>query len=212
MLNKIPIQILLLSVVITTCGFCVHKQKFDINYLIHERIDKHYNVGIVVATIDQNRTQFYGAGTVSKNIHSKNVTEKTVFPIASVTKVFTTLLLADYVVSGQVKLSDPAQKYLPNVKMPQYHHMSITLQDLATHTSGLVEIGNPTPQSFYQGYTLNRFYKKLSQIKLTHKPGIEYEYSNIIGLLGDIIANISGSTYKQVLQEKILNLLDMKNQ
>jgi CubicO group peptidase (beta-lactamase class C family) len=43
----------------------------------------------------------------------------TVFDIASVTMVFTSLLLADMVGRGEVALTDPVSKYLPSgLKLP----------------------------------------------------------------------------------------------
>ncbi len=63
---------------------------------------------------------------------------ETVFEIGSVTKVFTSLLLSDMVQRGQVALTDPVSKYLPaGVRLPERNGRQITLQDLATHTSGL---------------------------------------------------------------------------
>ena len=54
--------------------------------------------------------------------------------------MFTTILLADMVQEGLIKLNDPVDKYLPsNVKAPQYDGHKITIEDLATHTSGLPE-------------------------------------------------------------------------
>jgi CubicO group peptidase (beta-lactamase class C family) len=62
----------------------------------------------------------------------------TIFEIGSVTKVFTSLLLADMAARGEVALTDPVEKYLPaGVKVPHRAGQAITLQDLATHTSGL---------------------------------------------------------------------------
>ena len=41
---------------------------------------------------------------------------------------------------GLVNLTDPIEKYLPtSVKVPQFNGQKITLEDLATHTSGLPE-------------------------------------------------------------------------
>jgi serine-type D-Ala-D-Ala carboxypeptidase/endopeptidase len=62
----------------------------------------------------------------------------TIFEIGSISKVFTSLLLADMVNRKEVTLDDPAAKYLPeNVKLPERSGKSITLLDLSTHTSGL---------------------------------------------------------------------------
>ena len=62
----------------------------------------------------------------------------TIFEIGSVTKTFTSLLLADMVNRKEVALDDPAAKYLPeHVRMPERGGKSITLLDLSTHHSGL---------------------------------------------------------------------------
>ena len=45
--------------------------------------------------------------------HNIPVSENTLFDIGSITKTFTTLLLADMVKQGIVNLSDPIEKYLP---------------------------------------------------------------------------------------------------
>ena len=62
----------------------------------------------------------------------------TLYEIGSITKVFTSLLLADMAQRGEVKLDDPIAKYVPTTaKIPQREGRQITLVDLATHTSGL---------------------------------------------------------------------------
>jgi CubicO group peptidase (beta-lactamase class C family) len=66
---------------------------------------------------------------------------QTVFQIGSVTKVFTALLLADMAERGEVRLSDQAASYLPSGAG------TVTLADLATHTSGLPRL--PRSLSWY---------------------------------------------------------------
>ena len=62
----------------------------------------------------------------------------TVFEIGSITKVFTALLLADTVARGEVKPTDPVEKYLPAEGRPKsFDNKPISLLDLVTYTSGL---------------------------------------------------------------------------
>ena len=50
---------------------------------------------------------------------------------------------------GLIKLNDPIDKYLPpNVTIPQYKGHKITIEDLATHTSGLPEFPSNYCPSF----------------------------------------------------------------
>jgi CubicO group peptidase (beta-lactamase class C family) len=61
-----------------------------------------------------------------------------VFEIGSITKVFTSTVLAALVQEGKVRLEDPAQKYLPaGVKLPTRGDKVITLGRLAEQNSGL---------------------------------------------------------------------------
>ena len=130
----------------------------QIKALIDDRLDKNKtNAAIVIGFIDPNGTQFYGHGKMS-NTSNATVDENTVFSIGSNTKVFTTILLADMVNKGLVKLDDPIEKYLPsNVTVPQYNGHKITIEDLATHTSGLPEFPDNYCPSFDPEKTNSRF-------------------------------------------------------
>ena len=106
------------------------------------------NAAIVVGIVDRDGTQFYSHGKISNAINA-TVDQNTIFAIGSNTKVFTTILLAQMVEDGLIKLNDPIDKYLPsNVIVPQYKGHKITIEDLATHTSGLPEFPSNYCSSF----------------------------------------------------------------
>ena len=108
------------------------------------------NAAIVIGIVDPNGTQFYSNGKMSKANYS-TVNQNTIFAIGSNTKIFTTTLLAEMVQDGLIKLNDPIDKYLPsNVKVPQYYGHKITIEDLATHTSGLPEFPPNYCPSFFK--------------------------------------------------------------
>ena len=76
-----------------------------------EQIDKEYapdgyNVGIIVGVVDQQSTRYFSYGETE---FGNGITpdENSVFEIGSVSKVFTSILLADMVARGEVKLDDP---------------------------------------------------------------------------------------------------------
>ena len=102
----------------------------QIKALTDERLDKNKtNAAIVIGFIDPNGTQFYAHGKMS-NANNATVDENTIFSIGSTTKVFTTILLADMVDKGLVKLDDPIENYLPSyVTVPQYKGHKITVED-----------------------------------------------------------------------------------
>ena len=80
------------------------------------------------------------------------VTAETLFPIGSITKIFTGIMLADLALAGTVNLEDPVVDYLP-VEVGRHGGAirQVTLLDLATHTSGITEAapGNPAEQVYF---------------------------------------------------------------
>lgn len=189
------------------------------------------NAAIVVGLVDPNGTQFYGYGNMS-NANPITVDKDTIFAIGSITKVFTTILLADMVNSGLINLDDPIEKYFPpSVKAPTYNGQKIILENLATHTSGLPEFPGSHCVSNFNGtddedslqarlffiecdknYTFDQLYQDLSNTTLTSEPGSKFEYSTFgISLLGHILALKSGISYDRLLEERILNVLGMNS-
>jgi serine-type D-Ala-D-Ala carboxypeptidase/endopeptidase len=97
--------------------------------------------------------------------------------IASITKTFTTTLLADMVKQGLVNFDDPIERYLPtNVKVPTYNGYKIILENLATHTSGLPDF--PARWIRNHTYTTQQVYNFLSNTPLQSEPGTKANYSD----------------------------------
>jgi len=189
----------------------------EIRNILTDRIDKqHQSVGIVVGLIDSSgrRTVSYGKLDVGD---SRAVDGNTIFEIGSVTKVFTSLLLADMVQRSEVALTDPVAKYLPaGVKMPERNGRQITLQDLATHTSGLPRLPSNLsprdPTNPYADYSVEQLYQSLSGYQLTRDVGSQYEYSNLGGgLLGHVLARRAGIDYEKLVRSRICEPLAMKS-
>lgn len=143
--------------------------------------------------------------------------ERTVFEIGSITKVFTTTLLAEMAERGEVRLDDPVAKHLPaSVTVPQWVFNKITLQDLATHTSGLprlmTNLKPADPRNPYADYSVEQLYAFLSGHRLARDVGAQYEYSNVgMGLLGHALALRAGKPYEQLVTERILEPLAMRD-
>ena len=183
---------------------------------IQARVENGLNVGIVIGIIDGETTEYYSFGNTSVK-SGIPVNEHTVFEIGSITKVFTTTLLADEVLKGHMALTDPASKYLPkSVTLPTRNGKEITLNDLATHTSALPRMPdnfNPKdPLNPYVDYTPEMMYAFLNQLELTRDIGEKYEYSNLcMGLLGHILELHTGKPYETLIKERITTPCGMPN-
>jgi serine-type D-Ala-D-Ala carboxypeptidase/endopeptidase len=189
----------------------------EIEALLRQRIDIEKKcVGLAVGLITPRGTEVVTYGTTKKEAKQRPDRE-TVFEIGSATKVFTTLILADMVVRGEIALDDPAAKYLPaSVTMPKYDGREITLLDLATHTSALPRMpNNLKPKDNlnpYADYSTKQMYEALSACKLGRPIGQKSEYSNLgMGLLGHILELRSGKGFEALVSERIAKPLQMKS-
>ena len=156
----------------------------EIHEILVKRIDQQKQaVGIVVGVIEPNGRRVVAYGNLAKG-DPRTLDGDTIFEIGSVTKVFTSLVLADMVNREEVALDDPAAKHLPeNVKMPERSGKSITLLDLSTHTSGLPRLPNlkmKDPFNPYADYTVDQMYAFLSGYELTRDIGSKYESCQIV--------------------------------
>ena len=181
---------------------------------IRENVDNGKHQALFVGLIDGGAVDFYHYGTIAKG--ENTIDENTLFEIGSVTKVFTTLLLADMVEKGEISLDDPIDKFLPeDVVTPSKNGKKITLMDLATHTSGLPRFPDDFPildPDAMSEYDRDEMYDYLSTVEISREIGSQYEYSNMgVSLLGHIISLHAGQSYEELVTEKILEKFGMKN-
>jgi CubicO group peptidase (beta-lactamase class C family) len=171
-------------------------------------------IGMVVGVIDAKGRRVISYGGLAKE-DGRPLDGDTVFEIGSITKVLTSLALVDMVQKGEVSVTDPVSKYLPAaVKVPERNGKKITLQDLATQSSGLPE-GEPSNadrSNLYAGYSKEQLYEFLSGYQLTRDIGSRFEYSNIgVSLLGYALSLRDGKDYDAMVRARILEPLGMND-
>jgi CubicO group peptidase (beta-lactamase class C family) len=173
-------------------------------------------VGMVAATIDPTATHFASRGHVAPG-KTKGPDADTLFEIGSITKVFTSLVLADMIEHKEVQGSDPVQKYLPvGSKVPTRNGKQITLLDLSMQVSGLPSM--PTnfapkdPSNPYVDYDGKKLLEFLATAELDSDPGEKYAYSNVgVGLLGFALASRAGMSYEAMVKKRVLDPLGMND-
>ena len=187
----------------------------EIKRILVERIDvQRQSVGIVVGTFGLEGRVVVSHGNFGA-YYARPVDADTGFEIGSITKVFTTLLLAEMAERGEVGLDDPVAMHLPaTVHMPTRDGREITLTDLATHTSSLPRLPeNMAPSDDdnpYADYSVEQMYAFLSAYELPRDIGSQYEYSNLgMGLLGHALSRRAGLSYGALVRERILAPLNM---
>jgi CubicO group peptidase (beta-lactamase class C family) len=184
--------------------------------ILAARVEAGQATGLVVGLLENGETRIVTFGK-SGGPGERPLDGATVFEIGSVTKVFTTTLLADMVRRDEVRLDQPVAELLPkSVKVPARGDTLITLLDLATQHSGLPRLPSnlapKDPTNPYSDYTVERLYDFLSHHTLTRAPGTVYEYSNLgMGLLGHALARKAGRPYESALTERVLRPLGMND-
>lgn len=179
-------------------------------------------IGVVVGLVHDGKREVSGYGTLGL-ADARPPGGDTVFPIGSITKAFTGILLADMAARGEVALTDPVRLYLPPGSAPQSRDgHEITLLDLATHTSGLPRMPpymGPTPRKIltwrllrdrYRGHSPDELFERLGEIPLGSRPGTSFTYSNLgMGLLGHALERAAGSSYEELVRRRIAEPLGM---
>ena len=181
---------------------------------VRQRVDYGYAPSVVVALMNTNGPTYFSYGRTDLD-DGHPVDENTLFEIGSVTKVFTSTLLADFAQRGLLQLTNAIQNYLPaGIVAPTRSGRNITLTHLSAHTSGLpsfptnlkiIDGRNP-----FAGYTEPQMFEFLDSYQLTRNPGTTYEYSNYaVGLLGALLGRHAGASYEDLVVQWIANDLGL---
>ncbi len=128
-----------------------------------------------------------------------------VFRIGSITKQFTAVAILQLVEQGKISLQDSVQKYIKDFPSKGY---TITIENLLTHTSGLVDytsIDSHDPYSERRDFTPEFLIDYFKKEPLQFKPETKYSYSNSnYLLLGYIVQLASGEPYHQYMEDKVI--------
>ncbi len=161
--------------------------------------------GLSLLVVDDGKVvkqQGYGLANVE---HDVPVKPETIFQSGSVGKQFTAAAVLLLVEDGKLALDDPVSKYLADV--PQ-EWQAMTVRHLLSHTSGLR--GMPMNFDYRRDYTEDELLKQIYGLRLAHKPGLMWSYSNPgYVTLGILIHKVSGQFYGDFLQERVFKPLGM---
>jgi CubicO group peptidase (beta-lactamase class C family) len=218
---------------------------------IHESIQRHVDAGEICGAVTvvarRGRVVHFEAHGMMDLESKKPMERDAIFRLASMTKPITGVAVLMLVEEGKIRLNDPVSKFLPEfremkVAMPRERpsgappatgaqsepdfyvvpaNREITIQDLLTHTSGLVstvssgigvrlaaKLASREPSD-----TLASYVPKLAAIPLDFQPGTQWAYSGGAGpdTLSRIVEIVSAQTYDEFLRSRIFEPLGMKD-
>ncbi|HZI27024.1 MAG TPA: serine hydrolase domain-containing protein [Gemmatimonadaceae bacterium] len=143
---------------------------------------------------------------------TQRATPETVYRIASVTKQVTAVALMQLVDRKVVRLSDPVDGYVPEIRTVRGLIRPPTLVQLATMTSGLAR--DPADQrKSHHGQVdawMQTLFSALLATEAVSEPSTTYRYSNVgYAILGAAIARAAKTSYVDYVREHILRPLGM---
>lgn len=173
------------------------------------------NVGLSAGVFYKGNSYFYNYGERKKD---QNIlpTQHTLYDVGSITKTFTSTLLAIAVNQKKVTLETPITQYLPDSVATNPALKKITFKELANHTSGLPREPDDMARTItdanqrYGNYGNKEMFSFLKHFKQVREPGTKYEYSNLaVGLLGLSLEQIYHKPYAELIRNYITTPLKM---
>jgi len=182
---------------------------------------------ISIGVIQNGKIYLHNYGTIEKGVNH-HPTNQTLYEIGSMTKTFTSIILAHAVLEKRVKPDDDIRKYLngsyPNL---EYAGKPIQLIHIVNLTSGLPN-NMPIPPDalshmrsdsmaavfikLHAGYTREKFLQELHTVKLDTLPGINPRHSNAAAeLLGYILENVYHQSLPALIKKYITGPLGMSH-
>lgn len=170
---------------------------------------KDFNGVVLVAT--HGKVNYLKAVGMADRENKRKITPQSKFKVASMTKVFTAILIVKLQQDGKIDLDANIGSYIPNYKGEGKD--KVTVHQLLTYSSGIENQAGPLGAEPYKNrLTLDQYIDKYCSGKLVEKPGEKSVYGNTeYILLQKIIENVSKKSYDALLDQVILDPLGMKN-
>jgi CubicO group peptidase (beta-lactamase class C family) len=134
---------------------------------------------------------------------------QTIFPVASISKVFTATAVMQLVEQGKVELDADVNRYLESAKVPLTYPAPVTVAQLLSHTAGFDELPGRRVRSPNELMPLGRFLA--DRLVRVHPPGEVTSYSSYgMSLAGLMVEDVSDMPFETYLERRIWEPLGMK--
>ncbi len=178
---------------------------------LQQQIKDRRTPGIYYAFFDADTVLHDFAGGIADLANRAPVSPQSVFHGYSVTKLFTATAILQLAEQGKLNLQEPVKAYLPDFAGSD----GVLLRHLLTHSAGLP---NPLPISWVHrpeddaGFDEGGFFGPIfrKNVKPGPTPNSRFAYSNLnYLLLGQVIGRVSGLTYRQYVEQHLLEPLSV---
>ncbi|ONI46870.1 hypothetical protein AN644_02365 [Candidatus Epulonipiscium fishelsonii] len=139
-----------------------------------------------------------GASGINSRVNHNDISTTHMYPIGSVSKMFTAVAIMNLVEEGKLELNAPIVTYLPEFKMADDRYKNITVRMLINHSSGFMGNDSEDALLFNDNDTINHdtLLERLSTQRLKANPGEFSVYCNTGFAVAELlIEKVSGMTF-----------------
>ncbi|PFE08028.1 serine hydrolase [Bacillus cereus] len=185
------------------------------NKVIPEKMKKENAAGVALVVVKDNQILFQkGFGFSDKEKNTPIDPKKTVFRLASISKVFTVSAVMQLVEQGKIDLNKDIVNYMGGLKYQNNMGEPVTMEHLLTHTTGFDYV-DPRPEDIHyqeNDYTMLKDYVEDNMPTVVRKPGDTYTYDNFASMLqGYIVQNLTNTPFYKYMAKNIFYPLEMHN-
>ena len=142
----------------------------------------------------------YGLADVARGVPNGPATR---YEMNSLVKMFTAAAVLQLEADGRLRRADPVERHLGDFPAGK---SGATVEQLASHTSGLVVAGTPLA-----GESRESFVEAVKRTPRESAPGTRYRYTNAgYSLLAAIVERVSGTSYHEYLRRNIFRRAGMR--
>jgi D-alanyl-D-alanine carboxypeptidase len=182
---------------------------------IHQVMAQQGVPGVTLGLIEDQQVLWSGGFGYADLGSQRAMDADTICGVASITKTFTATAIMQLREQGRLSLDDPVGRYIPEIRKVRRRFgtlKDLTLRRLMTHRSGLVGEA-PTGHWWEMKFpSVAEILALLPQVQVVIEPDSIFKYNNLaFVLLGEVIARITGRTYRDYIRRQVLQPLQMSS-
>jgi len=198
----------LLTLAMSGAGHAQTLDKARLDQLFDRLLEKNKGMGSVTIAKDGNvlYTRSFGYSQIN-GTEKKPATAETKYRIASITKMYTAVMIFQLVEEGKLKLTDTLDKFFPRIP----NSSRITIAQMLHHRSGIHDLEADGSWG-KQPRTKDEIVARIAQGQPDFEPDAMHRYSNAgYVLLGYVLEKAGGKPYSEALKERITSKIGLKD-
>jgi CubicO group peptidase (beta-lactamase class C family) len=196
----------------------------DCDAVIDDAVHRQNVVGLVFVVARDGKKIYERAAGFADRESGKRVNEKTLFRLASLTKLVVSAATMALEEQGVLRRDDATATWLPEFApaLPDGRIPTVTIRHLLTHTSGLSYRQNEEGDGPYHranvsdgtdqpALSIEENLRRIASVPLLFEPGTQWAYSVAHDVLGELLARATHESLLQVVRRTVLDPLNMRD-